>query len=328
MTRRKTKNLTGISRLEGIPYYDAWVSFICVNCKELNVVQIGQSLLTPQYAYDNSKWKCENCEFEHCKDSDLPFDNWPTEFTESSSMQTQRFWQAFFRIATEHPESYWKQCNVCGRILPFSAFSKHSGWGPLERQMECRSCIGAINAELNPKRTKQQLHESAIRRRVADILLEGENETIIIKDLFQRFESKCFKTKKKLDINKRRTWAIDHILPSKYLYPLTVQNAALLSREANENKRDRWPSDFYTNNELIELARITGANLDLLASQEPIINPNIDVNACVSRFLTVREKSNLSKRINELKKMLLSYGLVDNLSDENKNLLGLENNDS
>ena len=102
---------------------------------------------------------------------------------------------------------------------------------PLERQMECRACKAVINAKLNPKRTKRQLHEASVRRRVADLLLEGENETIDPKALFKRFGGKCFKSGKKLDIAKRRMWAIDHILPSKFLYPLTTANAALLSRD-------------------------------------------------------------------------------------------------
>jgi CRISPR/Cas system Type II protein with McrA/HNH and RuvC-like nuclease domain len=120
-----------------------------------------------------------------------------------------------------------------------------------------------------------------------------------------------------LDINNRKTWAIDHILPSKYLYPLTVSNAALLSKEANDNKRDQLPSKYYTNNELIELAKITGADLTLLTNKHPIINPHIDVNKCVSRFLTVREKSNLNK-------LLVSYDLINKLSPENKKLLGIK----
>jgi hypothetical protein len=104
---------------------------------------------------------------------------------------------------------------------------------------------------------------------------------------------------------------------------LTVSNAALLSKKANENKRDRWPSEFYTNNELIKLAKLTSADLKLLSSKKPIINSNIDVDACVTRTLSVREQSNLWKRIDELKKMLVSYGLADKLSDGNKKLLGL-----
>jgi len=326
MTRRKTKNITGLPRIEGIPYHDAWVSFICLSCNRLNNLNIGDELLDPHTTYENAAWGCSNCGFVHNKNIDLPFKNWPEEFIHSTSIKAQRFWQAFFRIATEHPESYWKQCNTCGRILPFAAFDKHTGWGPLQRQMECRSCKGAINAVLNPKRTKEQLHESSVRRRIADLFLEGENQTIDIEGLFERFGNKCFKTKKLLDIKKRRTWAIDHILPSKWLYPLTRENAALLSRGANENKGEKWPSQFYTNNELIELAKITGADLGLISSRAPVMNNNVDVNKCVNRYLRVREKSNLRKRINELKKVIKNYGFVDKLTDDNKKILGLLQN--
>ena len=324
MTRRKSKNITGLKRIPGIgtKVHQAWVGYICLKCKRLNAFPIGNELLDPKVVYENAKWICSSCKYIHNKDSNLPFRNWPREFTDSKSIKVQRFWEAFFRMATEHPESYWKLCNTCGRFLPFSSFSKHKGWGPLERQMECRSCKGAVNAKLNPKRTKEQLHESSSRRRVADLLLKGENQKIDIKELFGRFGSKCFKTKSSLDINKRSSWAIDHILPSKYLYPLTIENAALLSTNANDNKREKWPSEFYTNNELIELAKITGADLSLLSSKDPIVNTNIDVDACVSRYLQVREKSNLKKRISELKKLLESNGIVDKLTDKNKKLLG------
>jgi hypothetical protein len=322
MTRRKAKNITGLSRIPGISFHDAWIGFVCLSCSDLNTIKIGRKLLKPTDAYNNSEWECKSCHYVHSKKSDLPFKNWRKDFTQADSIKAQRFWEAFFRIATEYRESYWKQCNACGRVLPFNAFSKHTGWGPLERQMECRSCKGAINAVLNPKRTKQQLHESSVRRRIADALLEGEDEPINIEDLFTRFDHKCFKTKKPLDIAKRGSWAIDHVLPSRWLYPLTRDNAALLSREANENKRDRWPSEFYTNNELIELAKITGADLSLLASKEPVFNRNIDVNKCVERFLSVRERSDLRKRIKELKKVLKDYRLAKLLSKENKQLLG------
>lgn len=324
MARRKTKNITGITRIDGLPVHDAYIAFICINCKELNTIHIGAQLISPKDAFENALWKCEKCDFIHSKNTDIPFTNWKSPFRKSKSLQAERFWRAFFLTSTENPDAFWKRCSACNRILPFHSFSKHVNWGTLERQMECRACKGAINAELNPKRTKQQLHESSIRRRIADILVAEENEKIDIKKLFERFDNKCFKTKKPLDINKRNAWAIDHILPSKYLYPLKVSNAALLSKEANENKRDQLPSKFYTNNELIELAKITGADLTLLTSEVPIINTNIDVNKCVERFLTVREKSNLKKRIGELKKLIVSYDLIQLLSNENKKLLGIK----
>lgn len=322
MSRRKSVNETGIKRLANIPFHDAWIAYSCVKCGQMNYKRIGQVLLTPDQSYENCVWICEHCGFVHAKESDLPFENWEQEYLDSESTTALRFWEGFFRVATENPNAYWKQCNVCGRVLPFSAFSKHSKWGPLERQMECRGCKGAINAVLNPKRTNQQHHEAAVRRRIADLFVESQNARIDIDDLFERFGSRCYKTGKVLNKEDRSTWAIDHILPSKYLYPLTFENAALLSTEANSNKRDMWPSKFYTNNELIRLARITGADLGLISNPQPIINRNIDVNNGVERYLQVREASDLLKRIHELKKIIEVYQLSDNLSEANKRLLG------
>ena len=58
--------------------------------------------------------------------------------------------------------------------------------------------------------------------------------------------------------------------------------------------------------------------------KEPVVNPNIDVNACVSRFLSVRERSNLHKRIEELKKLLTDNNLINHLTVENKRFLGIQ----
>jgi Uncharacterized protein conserved in bacteria len=327
MPRREAKNVTGITRLKDIPYHDAWVGFSCVKCGHRNVLKIGLELLTPDGAYENSRWKCEKCGYVHSKESNLPreFKNWEEKYREADSLTAKRFWQGFFRIATERPDSYWKQCNVCRRVLPQTAFDKHFGWGPLERQMECRGCKAAINAKLNPLRTKEQLHESSLKRRVADLLLEGESEKISHEDIFRMFDSKCFKTGANLDIKNRSTWEIDHILPSKYLYPLTKNNACLLSADANGNKAEKWPSEFYTNGELVKLAKITGANIKLLSSKKPIINTSINVNASVTRYLNTRERSNLEKRVDELKKLLEDYNLVDKLSINNKRMLGYIN---
>lgn len=324
MARRKTKNRTGLTRIEGVPFHNVWVGFFCLNCRELTTIDIGAEFIDPQSAFDSANWPCGKCDYVHSKNSDLPFKDWPAEFTDHESVRAERFWLGFFRIATEHPESYWKQCNTCGRVLPFDAFSKHSGWGALERQMECRSCKGAINAVLNPRRTKQQLHEASAKRRVADLLLEGENRPLDLKDLFQRFESKCFKCAKVLDFKRRGSWAVDHILPSKFLHPLTRENAALLCADCNNGKHDRWPSRYYSNQELIELSRITGADLSLLANPTPVLNANVDVDACVSRYLQVREKSNLKKRLTELKKLLSDYDLAGKLSAGNKKMLGFK----
>lgn len=332
MARRKTTNRTNIARISGVPVHNALAFFMCVRCSAPNWVDLGLELLTPSEAYDQQAWACSQCGFVHQKDAGLPardkkgkklpFAAWDTALTTARSVAAQRFWKSFFTIATERRDVYWKQCNTCGRRMPANAFSGHAGWGPLEKQMECRGCKAVINTNLNPKRTKEQLHESAARRRVAELLLKGENQKIDQKELFKRFESKCFKTGKALDINDRGSWAIDHTLPSRWLYPLTEHNATLLSTEANNNKRDRWPSEFYTNEEMKRLAGILQVSLALLASKEPIINKNIDVDASVTRMLTVRGKTDMTKRILELKKLLEDYDLVNDLSDANKKLLG------
>lgn len=191
--------------------------------------------------------------------------------------------------------------------------------------MECRACKGAINAVLNPKRTKQQLFESASRRRVAELLIKDENKPIDLRELFNRFGGKCFKTGRRLNFISRHTWEVDHILPATYLYPLNVENACLLSREANQNKKSLWPSAFFEDNEqLVRLAKLTGANLELMSRKIPVVNPRIDVNKCVSRFLKVRARSNLAKRVAELKGLFVARGLDGKLSKANRKLLGFD----
>ena len=324
MARRSAKNTTNISRLVVKGAHDAWVGFLCVKCGGLNTIHLGGTILAGDAAYESCVWKCAHCRFLHGKDRPLPgWKNWPTEARAEKSVPANRFWQGFFRIHTENPAAYWKQCNVCGRVLPFSAFSHHKGWGPLEKQMECRACKGAINAVLNPLRTKEQLHESAVRRRVSELLLKGENQRLSHQEIFERFGGKCFKTGVPLDINARDTWQIDHILPSVYLYPLTSENACLLSKDANQNKKAIWPSKFYTGPQLNNLARITGASIELLSSPDPVVNANIDVNACVSRYLNVRHNTRLDKRVAELKQIIVELGLFPRLSAANRKLLGL-----
>ena len=52
------------------------------------------------------------------------------------------------------------------------------------------------------------------------------------------------------------------------------------------------------------------------------MNHSIDINRGVERYLQVREKSDLPKRIKEIKKILQVYELIDGLSRGNKKLLG------
>lgn len=327
MARRQTTNRTGFGNKEGVNHKEAWVSFPCLNCGNTVNIKIGLSLPTTKYAVENAEWECPNCGYNHSSYSDLPesMTNVPEEWRSCDDPHCQSFWNAFFRMFTKDKSSYWKRCSKCGRILPVASFDLHNGdnWGPLYRQAECKACKGAINANLNKLRTKEQLWEGTIGRRLGDLLSKTE-EHANTKEVFDRFNGCCFKTGKKLNYEERSSWHIDHILPSKYFYPLTDDNAALLSNDANESKSGKWPSEFYTDKELVRLSEITGANLELISSKTPIYNTNIDPNKALERILNVREESRLKKLISEFKKVIIEHDLVDKLTEINRKRLGLD----
>lgn len=331
MARRSTVNKTGFANKEGVNHKEAWVCFPCLNCGATVKANIGLSLPTLEEAMGNCVWLCPECGYEHSILSDIPdsMDNFPEEWRSSDDPHCQGFWTAFFRMQTKDVFSYWKHCSKCGRLLPVSCFDLHNdkpgstAWKPLNRQAECKACKAAINANLNSLRTHEQLFEGTINRRIGDLLSATDNKANP-KEVFELFGGKCFKTGKKLDYNKRGTWHIDHIMPSKYLWPLTKENAALLSNEANEAKSGKWPSEFYTDKELVELSKLTGAPLEFISSKEPIINPDVDPNKAVDKlFNNVREDSHLQKLIQGLKKVLIDFDLVRALTIQNQKLLGL-----
>ena len=135
MARRQTVNKTGIERLGTVDSSEVFVMYTCVNCGEVNIKSVGNSLLNPNEAYENSRWECAHCRYVHSKDSDLPEHwekTWNPDYLLADSEQCQAFWKAFFRASTLTPEVYWKACNVCGRLLPYSAFDRHARWGALE----------------------------------------------------------------------------------------------------------------------------------------------------------------------------------------------------
>ena len=330
MARRKSVNVTGINHLSDVRRDDLWIFYSCVNCGKSNLINIGKHMLKPDDAHESAHWCCEYCGFDHNKDANLPehYDvNWEKTLLQNTSIACQRFWKNFFIISTGNPEYYWKRCQACGRVLPASSFSHHKKWGELEKQAECRACKSAINAIGNPKRTAEQHAEAAARRRIGDLMHPDPEYRPYsdINDLFDRFDSKCFLTGVSLDKNDRSQWQIDHILPASYYYPLTRDNACLLSKGANGNKRAQWPSEIYTPEQLMDLARITGADITLLSSPTPIFNVNADPNMAVIRYLgkARQNKEKFSKRVQELRKILVADNLVDSLTEDNKKLLGL-----
>jgi len=167
--------------------------------------------------------------------------------------------------------SQWKYCRVCEQLQPIGNFDRHRRFSS-GRQLECKSCKKLINAVLNPRRTADQHREAAQHRRLYN-LLAGQEGRLESERVFERFRSQCFSCDKALDYSAKGTYAIDHTLPAKYLWPVSTETATLLCDECNNAKHEKWPSEFYSEAQLRKLSFLTGIPYPVLAGR-PMVCPD------------------------------------------------------
>lgn len=163
-----------------------------------------------------------------------------------------------------------KKCSYCQRQLPIDvsrpsalAFHKHNA-KKSGHQNECRACKKwRINDTFNPLRTVDQLHESSVITRERKILLREPEILQSVKDrlgdglksiVWKRFNKSCFRCKTAIALKEVQ---LDHTRPLAYLWPIDV-HATCLCAECNNHKGDRFPVDFYTEDQLTELSKIVG----------------------------------------------------------------------
>ena len=102
----------------------------------------------------------------------------------------------------------YKYCRVCTKLLLLTDFHKHkrvkNSWKS-GHQFECKSCKNTkINPLLNPLRTSDQMRESSEGSRLRGIVIpKGKMDSSVI---FSKFQNKCFKCDKHLDIKKKGTY--------------------------------------------------------------------------------------------------------------------------
>jgi hypothetical protein len=138
-------------------------------------------------------------------------------------------------------------------------------------QLECRFCKKfEVNAAHNPQRSSAQMKEDGARRRAFEFLLaelyEGtpqlryrhQHRSELADDVWNRFGCACFNCGTELP--SARAMNLDHTRPLAFLWPLDG-SATALCKTCNGLKRDRAPHDFYTPEQLVELASITGIPL-------------------------------------------------------------------
>ena len=126
------------------------------------------------------------------------------------------------------------------------------------------SCKKGYNAIKNQTRLTDQHREAAQRRRIyVDLARDKKINSEVV---YQRFGYRCFKCQKLLrKVAEDTERPLDHTLPIVFLWPLTTENATLLCREHNGEKSDKWPSEYYLDNELRELSILTGIQYEILA---------------------------------------------------------------
>jgi hypothetical protein len=127
------------------------------------------------------------------------------------------------------------------------------------------------------------MKEDGARRRHLELLLEylykgspqlrykNKYGRDLAKDIWEKFDRKCFRCGKRVFINSRNpegSFNLDHTRPLALLWPLD-ETATCLCKGCNSAKRDRPPSDFYTDEELKKLSKITGITLKGLKDPRP-----------------------------------------------------------
>ena len=186
-----------------------------------------------------------------------------------------------------------KYCSLCNRLLPATdgndirlAFHKHkpqsNGSFRSGFQQECRACKNRnINRKLNPKRTSDQFFESSLLSRERKAFLDEPEIFDVIQRkyklqflgfktaIWKKFNKECFNCGKNLKLNEVQ---LDHTRPLSLFYPID-EHATSLCKDCNNAKRGRHPVDFYSEDKLIALNKITGLSLEKL--KERNFNPKM-----------------------------------------------------
>ncbi len=243
------------------------------------------------------------------------------------------------RALSEVSRSERSQATLQGELAPVRQINVHYGY-----QLECKACKKFfVNAPLNPLRSPTQHREDSLRRRALEVLVDTllerswvyfqhriETGTEFDTFIWDRFDKRCFKCG--TDLPGPEYMDLDHTLPLSFLWPLD-DSATCLCRTCNSSKGDKFPVEFYSEDELDELARITGMDEDLLRSRrvnEAAVDQLVaNVEWFFDEFLSLDEYQKIrdGKRTADLilaavQKVIAASGLNVDLVETYRNLVG------
>lgn len=214
------------------------------------------------------------------------------------------------------------------KLLPISEFSfnrtyPHMIVNQLRQSVQpfCKeSKQKFVNGPSNKLRSSTQMREGSQGSRTRGLLTALCNETKMPTDeeIFQKFNSRCFKTGKILDINDRSSWQIDHLMPASGYNPLNYNTATLLSKDANQEKNDRHPLDFYGKKKLEKLCSILNFDIHQIDDINYVLNDKV-LNYFSKNFEDVMIKWS---QINRNKKSFSKYIIKEVARIEKKDIYG------
>ncbi len=120
----------------------------------------------------------------------------------------------------------------------------------------------------NQTRTKNQHIEDTgarFRTKIIEAALTGPRPKIDYDKVYTKFQGKCFNCAHPIAYDNThigRQAHLDHTLPHSFYYPYTTDTITLLCAVCNLAKRNKWPSIFYSNEQLIQLEHLTGLSLN------------------------------------------------------------------
>ena len=239
--------------------------FQCLNSECLEFIFIRKDEISNDFEIT-----CPSCEIVMLSGDETQFYEYKLEDQRDNSIIEEGKFTIRHDDYIEEAQEY-KYCIICNTMKPLHFFHQHNALNrKSKRQGECRLCKTVYNTIKNKTRLTDQHREAAQKRRMyLDI---SESTKIKSEDVYKRFNYRCFKCKKDLRKLNAKERPLDHTLPVVFLWPLTTENATLLCQEHNNEKSDKWPSAYYSDNELKDLAILTGVQYETLTGQ-PHYNP-------------------------------------------------------
>ena len=228
---------------------------------------------------------CPSCEIIMLSGDETQFYEYKLQDRRDGSIIEEGTFTILHDDYIEEAQEY-KYCIICNTIKPLDLFDRHNA-RKSGRQGECRLCKAVYNAIKNKTRLTDQHREAAQKRRMY-LDLSGSLK-IKSEDVYKRFGFRCFKCRKDLRAVDAKERPLDHTLPAVFLWPLTTENATLLCREHNSEKSDKWPSAYYSDKELRNLAVLTGVQYGILSGQphyNPIAIERLKISEQVDQLLT------------------------------------------